>query len=79
LILQYEEKLPKVYEKMSPREALSYLMEANGLIQADLVEMVGYKSNLSAFLSGKRGLSTRAAAKLGSYFRVSPTLFLDLA
>jgi hypothetical protein len=36
----------------------------------------GYKSNLSAFLSGHRGLSKRAACRLAEYFKVSPALFL---
>lgn len=76
LIAQYEKKLPRLAEEMTPREALTFLMESNGLAQADLVEYVGYKSNLSAFLSGHRGLSKRAACRLAEYFKVSPALFL---
>jgi len=76
LIAQYEKQLPRLAEEMTPREALAFLMEANGLAQADLVEYVGYKSNLSAFLSGHRGLSKRAACRLAEYFKVSPGLFL---
>ncbi|HEY9867607.1 MAG TPA: hypothetical protein V6D08_00245 [Candidatus Obscuribacterales bacterium] len=77
LIAQYEKRLPRLAEEMTPREALAYLMEINGLAQADLVEFVGYKSNLSAFLNGHRGLSKRAACRLAEYFRVSPALFLS--
>lgn len=76
LIAQYEKKLPRLAEELPPREALAFLMESNGLVQADLVESVGYKSNLSAFLSGHRGLSKRAACRLAEYFKVSPALFL---
>jgi HTH-type transcriptional regulator/antitoxin HigA len=61
---------------MTPQEALAYLMEVNNLQQADLVEYVGYKSNLSAFINGHRGLSKRAATRLAEYFKVSPALFL---
>lgn len=77
LIAQYEKKLPRLAEEMTPQEALAYLMEINGFAQADLVEFVGYKSNLSAFLSGNRGLSKRAACRLGEFFKVSPALFLQ--
>ena len=76
LIKGYENKLPKLNETMSPQEALTYLMEVNGLAQADLVELVGYKSNLSAFLGGHRELSKRAATRLAEFFGVSPSLFL---
>lgn len=76
LIIQYEKKLPRLAEKITPREALVFLMEENGLVQADLVEFVGHKSNLSAFLNGHRGLSKRAAIRLADYFKVSPALFL---
>ena len=77
LIAQYERRLPRLAVEMTPREALAFLMEANGLAQTDLVEFVGYKSNLSAFLSGHRGLSKRAACRLAEYFKVSPGLFLS--
>lgn len=76
LIAQYEKKLPQSSVEMSPQEALAFLMESNGLAQADLVEFVGYKSNLSAFLSGHRGLSKRAACRLAEFFNVSPAIFL---
>lgn len=76
LIAQYEKKLPRLAEEMTPREALAFLMESNGLVQADLVEFVGYKSNLSAFLNGHRGLSKLASCRLAEYFKVSPALFL---
>lgn len=76
LIAQYEKKLPRLAEEMTPQEALTYLMEINNLAQKDLVELVGYKSNLSAFLNGKRGLSKRASCRLGEFFKVSPALFL---
>ncbi len=76
LIIQYEKRLPRITPEISPRETLRYLMDANGLTQSDLVEFVGHKSNLSAFLNGHRGLSKRAACRLGERFKVSPSLFL---
>lgn len=76
LIAQYEKRLPRLAEEMTPQQALNFLMDNNGLAQADLVECVGHKSNLSAFLSGHRGLSKRAACRLAEFFKVSPVLFL---
>lgn len=76
LIRSYELKLPALDKELSPQEALKFLMEENNLSQNALVEFVGYKSNLSAFLNGHRGLSKRAAARLAEYFHVSPALFL---
>jgi HTH-type transcriptional regulator/antitoxin HigA len=76
LIAEYEKRIPGLADEMTPREALLYLMQVNGLAQADLVAYVGYKSNLSAFLSDHRGLSKRAAMRLADYFKVSPALFL---
>jgi HTH-type transcriptional regulator/antitoxin HigA len=51
-------------------------MDINGLNQSDLAPIVGYKSNLSAFLAGKRGLSKAVALKLAERFKVSPAIFL---
>ncbi|HEY9679113.1 MAG TPA: hypothetical protein V6C76_13975 [Drouetiella sp.] len=76
LIAQFERKLPKLAEDITPQEALVFLMESNNLAQADIVEFVGQKSNLSAFLNGHRGLSKRSACRLAEFFKVSPALFL---
>ncbi len=76
LIESYEKKSGRLGPKTTPAEALQYLMEENGLTQADLVPIVGHKSHLSAFLHGKRGLSKTNAIKLAQRFKVSPMLFL---
>jgi HTH-type transcriptional regulator/antitoxin HigA len=76
LIARYESRIPQPASKLAPQEALAYLLEINGLVQSDIVDCVGHKSNLSAFLGGHRGLSKRAAFRLAEYFKVSPALFL---
>ncbi len=76
LIHKYEQKLPRFAEELEPRELLKFLMESNSLAQVDLVAFVGHKSNLSAFLNGKRGLSKKSACNLGERFKVSPSVFL---
>ncbi len=77
LIAQYEKRLNLPQPKVSPVEALEYLMEMSGRTQAELALIIGHKSNLSAFLHGKRGLSKANAMRLAQYFKVSPALFLD--
>jgi HTH-type transcriptional regulator/antitoxin HigA len=58
-----------------PVEALRFLLNARGLKQEDLVDIVA-QSNLSAILAGKRNISARLAGKLGQFFGVSPALFI---
>jgi HTH-type transcriptional regulator / antitoxin HigA len=77
LIIEYEKEHLDPPGKVTPVEALKYLMEVNNLKQSDLAPIVGHKSNLSAFLHGKRGLSKINAVRLGEYFKVSPALFLE--
>lgn len=62
----------------NPPEALRFLMEARGLRQEDLADVVA-QSNLSAILLGKRNISAKLAAKLGQFFGVSPALFIPRA
>ena len=78
LIIEYEKEHLEPPGKLTPVEALTYLMEVNGLKQSDLVPVVKHKSNLSAFLHGKRGLSKTNAVRLGEYFCVPPVLFLEI-
>lgn len=64
-------------EKASPQDSLRFLIEARGLNQKDLDGIVA-QSNLSAILSGKRKISATLAGKLGSFFGVSPALFISV-
>jgi HTH-type transcriptional regulator/antitoxin HigA len=58
-------------------DALRFLMDANGLKQADLVPVLGRKSLVSEILSGKRRLTITHVRKLASYFGVSADTFMD--
>ncbi|GHU19257.1 hypothetical protein FACS189475_06150 [Betaproteobacteria bacterium] len=58
-----------------PVDALRFLLDARGLKQEDLGDIVA-QSNLSAILAGKRNISARLAGKLGQFFGVSPALFI---
>lgn len=77
VIADYEKRLPDPRQPMTPSEALAYLMGENHLSQADVATIVGgHQSQISAFLSGRRGLSKAQAEKLAEHFRVSVDLFL---
>jgi len=74
LIANYEQAHYAI-ERVDPRESLRFLMEARGLRQEDLAEVVP-QSNLSAILAGRRKISATLAAKLGKFFGVNPGLFV---
>ena len=74
LISRYEQEHHAI-EAASPKDALRFLMEARGLKQEDLSELVA-QSNLSAILAGKRKISAALAGKLGKFFGISPAVFV---
>jgi HTH-type transcriptional regulator / antitoxin HigA len=74
LVEDFEEKhyqLPKA----SPIEAISFLMDQNGLKQKDLVDVFGTPSIVSEVLNGKRDLNKDHISRLVDRFHVSPELF----
>lgn len=61
----------------SPADMLKHLMEARGMSQADLVKVTGLPSGrVSEIVNGKREISKGLAKKLGSFFGISPGLFI---
>jgi HTH-type transcriptional regulator/antitoxin HigA len=56
---------------------LRYLMEQNGLTQADLTPQLGSKSTVSEVLSGKRELSKAHIRRLSERFGLPADVFLD--
>lgn len=74
LVSRYEQECYPI-QAADPKDSLRFLMEARGLIQADLSAIVP-QSNLSAILAGKRKISATLAGKLGKFFGVSPALFV---
>lgn len=61
-----------------PVEIVRELMDANGLKQADLLDIFGTRSVVSEVLSGKRELSKTHIEKLSQRFHVSPEVFFHL-
>ena len=58
-------------------EALRFLMEENGLTQADLAPLFGARSIVSEVLSGKRHLALSHIARLAERFGVPADVFME--
>jgi len=77
LIAQYERPLASELEiRLTPVEALRYIMEQAGLRQADLVPIFGSSGGVSEVLSGKRAISKAQARRLADRFHVDAGLFV---
>jgi len=75
LIQDYDDQhhpLPAV----PPNEAVRILMEQRGLRQADLVEAIGSRAQVSDLLSGRRGISKAQTKRLAGFFHVPVDLFI---
>lgn len=75
LIRDYDERTTEL-PGLEPKDALAALMEHQQLRQADLVELIGSRSQVSDILSGRRGISKAVARRLADRFGVSVDLFL---
>jgi HTH-type transcriptional regulator/antitoxin HigA len=53
------------------------MLEENNLSQADLNEIFGSQDIVSKVLNGKHSMSKSYALKLGEFFNLDPTLFLE--
>ncbi len=74
LVSRYEQEHHPI-EAANPKDALRFLIEVRGLKQEDLSAIVP-QSNLSAILAGKRKISATMAGKLGTFFGISPAVFV---
>lgn len=63
-------------DKSMPHEILQHIMDSSGICQADLVGIIGSSGVVSEIVSGKRSISKAQAKALGSYFKVTPSLFI---
>lgn len=75
LIEQYEKKHYQL-KAATPHDVLHELMLAQGLKQKDLLEIFGSKGITSEVINGFIGISKSQAKVLGTFFHVSPALFL---
>ena len=75
LITDYDDRFHPI-PNAKPHETIQYLMEQRGLKQADLVELIGSRSQVSEMVTGRRSISKAQARKLGEFFHVLPALFI---
>ncbi|HEX6964041.1 MAG TPA: helix-turn-helix transcriptional regulator [Lacipirellula sp.] len=77
LVDDYEETVyPTPY--VAPARMIEHLMNARGASQAELARGAGIsRSTVSEMLKGKRAVSVDNAFRLGAFFHVDPTLFLE--
>ena len=75
LIEKFEEERYELHPA-SPAEILQELLQANGLKQKDLAELVGSKGIASEIINGKRGISRSLAEIFAKRFNVPYRLFL---
>lgn len=77
LVNKYEDDrhTPEGFD-LSPRQALSAIMEANGMSQTDIGKIIGSESAVSMFLRGERALSKAHIKALVGRFRVDASLLL---
>ncbi|MBD2606567.1 transcriptional regulator [Scytonema hofmannii FACHB-248] len=75
VIEQYEKKHYQL-KAATPHDVLHELILARDLKQKDLVDIFGSKGITSEVINGKRGISKSQAKALGTFFHVSPALFL---
>ncbi len=74
--------LVQVYEPVCespdypPCEVVKFFMEQRGLKQADLVPVLGTRSQVSDIVTGKRGISKAQAKKLATFFNTGVELFI---
>ena len=74
LIKTYEDERYPI-EAATPAEVLRELIDANGLLQKDLIPVFGSKGAVSDAVSGKRPLSKNNIMNLSKRFNVSQAVF----
>ena len=60
----------------TPLSMLLHLMEARGLKQVDLIDVIGSSGVVSEIVNGKREISKSQAKALGEFFNIDAGLFI---
>jgi HTH-type transcriptional regulator/antitoxin HigA len=77
LIQAYEAAHFPVDEDVSPQEIVEFVLDQRDMTRADLHELMGGKSRVSEFFSGKRPLSLEQIKTLWDELHIPPTLLLE--
>lgn len=76
LVEDFEDKAYPVPIETDPLKAMVFLMEQNGLKQADMIDVFGSDGRVSEVVNGKRGISKNHARKLADKFNVPADVFI---
>ncbi|QFS48089.1 helix-turn-helix domain-containing protein [Nostoc sphaeroides] len=76
LIEDFEDKHYQL-NSSTPYSRLLHLMEARGLEQADLVEILGSSEIVTKIMNCELEITKEQAEALGNFFHVEPSLFLS--
>lgn len=81
LVAQIETYEAKHYpmNEVKPREVLRHIVEASGISQVDLANLIGSDNEVSEILNGTRAINEIQARAIGERFKVSPSLFIEEA
>ena len=77
LIEDYEEKTYSISDwcNLSPHEILEYVIESSGMVENDLVGIIGSEKKVHELIHNKKNIGHIEAQALGNYFQISPSLF----
>jgi HTH-type transcriptional regulator/antitoxin HigA len=65
------------YPKPNPIEAIRFRLDQKGLTEADLADIIGYRSRKSEILSGKRKLSLAMIRKLNEELQIPAEVLIQ--
>jgi HTH-type transcriptional regulator / antitoxin HigA len=76
LVEAYEDEHDPIDDSGTPREIVAFMLEQHGMTRADLVPILGGKSRVSEFFSGKRALSVSQMKALREELGIPADLLL---
>lgn len=78
LVEAYEDEQEYRMEPATPQEAVAFMLEQRGMTRSDLASVMGGRSRVSDFFSGKRTLSTGQIVKLHALLHIPADLLLPM-
>lgn len=76
LVQAYDEKHYPMGERSTPQSVVDFMLEQKGMTRADLTEIMGGRSRVSEFFSGKRPLSRGQIERLRDALGIPADLLL---
>lgn len=77
LVEHYEEE-HYAMDPVTPQDAVTFMLEQKGITRTDLDDLMGGKSRVSEFFSGKRELSKSQVEALRQFLGIPADILLDL-